>query len=92
MLSVIAGYLGKRARFVSVPYWIAISGAWALYLVSLTKIDYREKVQRLVEPRAYSHDEATRDFAYAPMGFAEGVKGEVEAYLAIKNKTNNQRS
>lgn len=91
MLSVIAKYLGKPARFVSVPYWIAISGAWGLYLVSLTKIDYREKVQRLVEPRAYSHEEATRDFGYAPLGFAEGVKGEVEAYLARKNKTNNQR-
>jgi len=91
MLCIIAGHLGKPARFVSVPYWIAISGAWALYLVSLTKIDYREKVQRLVEPRAYSHEEATRDFGYAPMGFAEGVKGEVEAYLTRKNKTNNQR-
>lgn len=84
MLTIIAGYLGKRARFVSVPYWIAISGAWALYLVSLKKVDYREKVQRLVEPRAYSHDAATRDFGYAPLGFAEGVKGEVEAYLAQK--------
>jgi uncharacterized protein YbjT (DUF2867 family) len=86
MLSVIAGYLGKPARFVSVPYWIAISGAWALYLVSLTRIDYREKVQRLVEPRAYSHEEATRDFGYTPMGFAEGVKGEVEAYLKQKHE------
>ena len=91
MLSVIAKYLGKPARFVSVPYWIAISGAWGLYLLSLTKIDYREKVQRLVEPRAYPHEEATRDFGYAPLGFAEGVKGEVEAYLARKTKTNNQR-
>ena len=91
MLSVIAKYLGKPARFVSVPYWIAISGSWGIYLLSLTKIDYREKVQRLVEPRAYPHEEATRDFGYAPLGFAEGVKGEVEAYLARKTKTNNQR-
>ena len=85
MLTVIAGYLGKPARFVSVPYWFAICGAWALYLVSFTKIDYREKVQRLVEPRAYDHDDATRDFGYAPADFAEGVKGEVAAYLARKN-------
>ena len=85
MLTVIAEYLGKSARFVSVPYWFAITGAWALYLVSFTKIDYREKVQRLVEPRAYDHQEATRDFGYAPVDFAKGVKGEVEAYLARKN-------
>ena len=91
MLSVIAGLLGKQARFVSVPYWIAISGAWALYIVSLTKIDYREKVQRLVEPRAYSHDEATRDFGYAPMDFQEGVKDEVAAYCSIKRNASTQR-
>lgn len=84
MLGVIAGYLGKRARFVSVPYWFAITGAWGLYLVTLAKVDYREKVQRLVEPRAYPHDEATRDFGYSPMGFAEGVKTEVSDYLARK--------
>ena len=81
MLTV-TGYLGKPARFISMPYPIAIAGAWALYLATLTKLDYREKVQRLVEPRAYPHDDATRDFGYAPMGFAEGVRGEVEAYLA----------
>lgn len=86
MLTVIANYLGKQPHFVSVPYWISISGACALYLVSLTKIDYREKVQRLVEPRAYSHEDATRDFAYAPMGFAEGVQDEVKAYLEYKRK------
>lgn len=86
MLTVIAGYLEKPARFVSVPYWFAISGAWALYLVSLTKVDYREKVQRLVEPRAYPHGDATQDFGYAPLSFAEGVRGEVADYLRSKQK------
>lgn len=86
MLTVIAGYLGKTPRFCSVPYWLAITGAWGLYLVSFTKLDLREKVQRLVEPRAYPHDAATRDFGYDPMSFADGVKGEVEAYLAQKGK------
>ncbi|MCE5188866.1 MAG: NAD(P)H-binding protein [Eubacteriales bacterium] len=91
MLTVIAGYLGKPAKFVSIPYWIAISGAWALYFVTFTKIDYREKVQRLVEPRAYPHDEATRDFGYTPLGFSEGVKDEAEAYLARKREKGMSR-
>jgi len=85
MLACIAGDLGKKPRFLSVPYPIAISGAWLVYLATLTKLDYREKVQRLVEPRAYPHDDATRDFGYAPVGFPEGVKDEVAAYLAKKN-------
>jgi nucleoside-diphosphate-sugar epimerase len=84
MLSVIAKYLGKPARFISFPYWFAITGAWGLYLLSITRIDYREKVQRLVEPRAYSHDDATNDFGYDPISFQDGVKEEVEAYLSGK--------
>ena len=85
MLTIIAEYLEKPAKFFSVPYWIAITGAWALYLVSFTKVDYREKVQRLVEPRAYPHDEATRDFGYDAVDFREGVWSEVAAYLSRKH-------
>ena len=84
MLQTIADGLGKRAKFVSFPYWFAISGAWIVYLLSVTKVDYREKVQRLVEPRAYPHEEATKDFGYDPLSFEDGVKGEVEAYLERK--------
>jgi len=84
MLQAIADGLGKRAKFVSFPYWFAISGAWIVYLLSVTKVDYREKVQRLVEPRAYPHEEATKDFGYDPLSFEDGVKGEVEAYLERK--------
>ena len=87
MLTEIAAQLGKRrARFFSVPYWVAISGAWCVYLLTLRRVDYREKVQRLVEPRAYPHEEATRDFGYAPVGFAEGVAGEIAAYLQRKGR------
>lgn len=84
ILITIAVQLGKPARFLSVPYAIAITGAWGLYIVSFGKVDYREKVQRLVEPRVYSHEDATRDFGYAPMPFDVGVSGEIKAYIAGK--------
>lgn len=84
MLTEIAGCLGKRIRFFSVPYALAIAGAWALYLLSFGRADYREKVQRLVEPRAYPHDEAARDFGYQPMPFSAGIRREVERYLDEK--------
>ncbi len=86
MLTTIADYLGKQARFVSVPFWIAISGAWGIYLLSIGKVDYREKVQRLVEPRCYPHDDAKKDFGYWSVGFSEGVREEVEKYLRIKRQ------
>lgn len=84
MLTVMAHALNKQPRFFSVPYPVAIAGAWAVYLLTVTKVDYREKVQRLVEPRAYAHDAATLDFGYAPMDFATGVQGEIAEYLALK--------
>lgn len=84
MLAEIAGCLGKRICFFSTPYAFAIAGAWALYLLSFGRADYREKVQRLVEPRAYPHDEAARDFGYRPMPFSAGIRREVERYLDEK--------
>jgi len=85
ILKTISDCLGKKTMFMSVPYRIAYTGACVVYYLTLTKIDYREKVQRLVEPRAYSHDNATKDFGYSPMDFKEGLKQEVEEYIKIKN-------
>lgn len=84
MLAMMSRELGKKTLFVPVPYWLAYSGAWGVYLLSLTKLDLREKVQRLVEPRAYSNADARRDFGYAPMEFSEGLSREVRLYLDAK--------
>ena len=85
LFRIAADELGVRRRYFSVPFPVAYTGAWGLYLLSLTKVDMREKVQRLCESRAYSHDEAVRDFGYAPMPFEEGLRREVRDYLQVKN-------
>lgn len=87
MLTEMGAYLSKKMRFVSVPFWIAYSGAWFIYLISIKKIDMREKVQRLCEPRVYPHEEASRDFGYCPRTFRSCIGEEVAEYLAHKNKT-----
>ena len=84
LLRIIADELGVKRRFVSVPFPIAYAGAWGLYLASLTKLDLREKVQRLCESRAYPHEEAARDFGYDPIPFEEGLRREVQDYLQMK--------
>ena len=84
MLMEIGKNLDKKVKFVSVPFWLAYAGAWAIYLLSLSQIDYREKVQRLCEPRVYSHEEAKKAFGYSPRTFQEGVPGEVKEYLGHK--------
>lgn len=84
MFNEIAKNLGVTRRYISCPFFIAYFGAWCLYLCSFTKVDFRERVQRLVEPRIYSHDDATKDFGYAPIAFQEGIIDEVKQYLANK--------
>lgn len=83
MLKTIGKCLGKKNVFVSIPFSFAYASAWILYSLTIGKVDYREKVQRLVEPRAFSHDRATQDFGYSPISFEEGVVNEVEEYLKL---------
>lgn len=86
MLKIIGENLGKKVRFISCPFAIAYFGACVVYYLTFRKKDYREKVQRLCEPRAYSHEDAKNDFGYAPMSFREGIAEEVRQYLEEKRK------
>ena len=84
ILKLISRLLGKKTVFVSVPSPLACFAAKMLYALSLKKIDYRERVQRLTEPRAYGHEEAAKEFGYCPMPFYDGIKTEVEEYKRNK--------
>ena len=86
MLVEMGAYLSKKMRFINFPFWFAYSGAWLFYLVSIGKMDYREKVQRLCEPRVYPHEEASRDFGYAPRTFRSAIGDEVREYIEAKKK------
>lgn len=85
MFHVIENGLGKKNYYFSVPFWMAYCGAVVLYGLSIGKKDFREKVQRLVEPRVFPHDEASRDFSYKPVDFEVGAQREIEDYLRQKN-------
>lgn len=84
MFHMIASDLGEKRHFISVPFGFAYFASCALYVLSIKRIDFREKVQRLVEPRAYSHELATSDFGYNPIGFEEGLKIEIDEYIKSK--------
>jgi len=81
MFEEIAKGLGVKRKYISCPFSIAYIGAWIIYLFTFTKKDYREKVQRLVEPRVYSHEEATKDFGYKPVSFQDGIVDEIKQYI-----------
>lgn len=91
MFIEMGAYLAKRMRFFSVPFPIAYGGAWLIYLISIKKIDFREKVQRLCEPRVYPHEEAARDFGYCPRTFRNGIAGEVMEYKKHKAEVQKRK-
>lgn len=80
ILKTISNKLNKKTIFISIPFSIAYFGGWCVYLLSFTKIDLREKIQRLVEPRAYDHDDAIKDFNYSPIPFEEGIGREINLF------------
>lgn len=93
MFKIMAAQLGVKNIFISVPFPIAYAGAWLLYLATLKKKDYREKVQRMVEPRVYSHKEAIEDFDYTPVKFEDGVKAQIKEYkINIKKEINLKKA
>jgi len=84
IFKIISTNLGVKNKYISIPFFIAYFGAWLIYLFSIMQVDFREKVQRLCEPRIFPHDDAIRDFGYAPMEFKKGIKEEVEEYKLKK--------
>lgn len=84
MFNEIAKNLNVKRSFISCPFFIAYAGAWIIFIFTFGKKDYREKVQRLVEPRVYLHDEAKQIFGYNPRTFQEGIVNEVKQYIEFK--------
>lgn len=76
--------LKKKVVFFSCPYLIAYFGAWLLFLITFSKVDMREEVQRMCESRAFSHEMATHDFGYKPRSFSDGIAIEVNEYKREK--------
>jgi uncharacterized protein YbjT (DUF2867 family) len=81
VFKLISQELNKKTFFISVPLNLGVLMARILKTLTLGKIDYRERVQRMGEDRNYSYDNATIDFGYNPMTFEKGIQIEVQDYL-----------
>jgi len=78
---LISNNLGKKTTFISSPLGFGVIMARILKGITLGKIDYVERVQRMSEDRSFSHKEATADFGYQPESFEVGIAREVKEYL-----------
>lgn len=78
---LISNNLGKKIVFISFPLWFGVFLANILKIVSIGRINYIEKVQRMSEDRFFSHEDAKKDFGYNPDSFEIGIAREVKQYL-----------
>lgn len=81
VFKMISDNLNKKTTFVSVPLGFGVVLAQIVKVLTLGKIDYIERVQRMGEDRSYPHAEAKKDFNYNPMSFEDGIEIEVNQYL-----------
>lgn len=81
VFKMISNSLNKKTTFVSIPLGFGVVLAQFAKVLTLGKIDYVERVQRMGEDRSYPHAEAKKDFNYSPMSFEEGIQIEVNQYL-----------
>jgi nucleoside-diphosphate-sugar epimerase len=83
LFELISQVIGKKTTFLSVPLLLGVILAKILKIISIGKIDYIEKVQRMAEDRNFSHKAAVEDFGYNPMTLNEGLKIEIKEYLKM---------
>jgi nucleoside-diphosphate-sugar epimerase len=83
LFELISQLLGKRTTFLSVPLILGVIMARILKMISIGKIDYIEKVQRMAEDRNFSHNAAIKDFGYKPMTLNDGLEIEIKEYLKM---------
>lgn len=81
LYKMISKYLGKKRLIISIPMWLAVLGAKIIKMLTRKRVDLIEKVLRMGEDRAYTHDEAIDDFGYAPEKFEIGLHREITQYL-----------
>ncbi|APH06900.1 nucleoside-diphosphate sugar epimerase [Bacillus weihaiensis] len=81
---LISKELNKKTVFISVPLSLGVLMVRVIKTLTLGRIDYIERVQRMGEDRNYSHGAANSDFGYNPMTFEKGIQIEVQEYLEKK--------
>lgn len=78
---LISKNLGKKTLFISFPLGFGVFLARTLKVVTIGKVNFIERVQRMGEDRCFSHEDAKVDFGYNPEPFDIGIRREVKEYL-----------
>lgn len=80
IIKTIRRLLGSRILIVKLPIGFSILAAKVYNKLFKKAVISVEQVMRMQEDKAFSHEDADRDFGYAPMSFEQGIREEIEEY------------
>jgi len=82
IIKTIRTHLNSSIRILRLPISLSIFAAKVYNTLFRHAIISVEQVMRMQEDKAFSHEDAARDFGYDPLSFEEGIREEVEEYLS----------
>ncbi|XJZ27095.1 NAD-dependent epimerase/dehydratase family protein [Bacillota bacterium Lsc_1132] len=86
LVRCVSGTLKRNNTIVKIPLWFSKLSAKIYNAINKKAIISVEQVLRMQEDKAFSFEQATKDFGYSPISFEEGIKGEVEEYLNSRQR------
>lgn len=78
--------LGRKVLMVKIPLSLSVLAAKIYNALFKNAVISVEQVLRMQEDKAFSYEEAERDFGYSPISFEDGIKEEVHEYIISKNR------
>ncbi|NRG44684.1 NmrA family NAD(P)-binding protein [Bacillus sp. CRN 9] len=86
VFKLISKELNKKTIYINVPLSLGILLAGVLKVITLGRVNYIEKVQRMGEDRSYSHEKANSHFGFNPIAIEKGIQIEVQQYIKKNRK------
>lgn len=80
IIQTIKNMLNSRVIIVKIPLSLSIFAARVYNVLFKKAIISVEQVMRMQEDKAFSHEDAVRDFGYSPISFEAGIQEEVLEY------------
>lgn len=83
LVSTVSKALKRNNRIIKLPLTFSLTAVWILNLIKKNAPVSVEQVLRMQEDKAFSYDDAKRDFNYSPISFEEGILEEVAEYFSL---------
>lgn len=81
IINTICLVLKRRVFIIKIPIGFSIFAAKIYNAVFKNAVISVEQVMRMQEDKVFSHEEASKDFGFAPVSFEEGIQEEIREYL-----------